>query len=311
MEQQQQREQGRRREPMPPEPIVTLASGEEAGWKPPGVELAAALLKAQREVKAAIKTGENKHHGYRYVPAEEIIIIAREALDSAELVIIPQASDWIDGQGEIMGGAAGHLRACFLVVHAPTAQGQVCTLDVAVCPTRAQRDGGWSRPLDKAEFATMTEILGYFFRGLFLIPRKNAPDVSGRKDGGETKGRGYGRGDEERPASPPPAQGGAQRPTRPALSVEGWVTQIGRADSVEALSGLYRAARAALARDPDELKIDDAAADVLVRRLEAAPREGLEELSRFSAQAQLRGPALARVREAAVAAARRRDGGAS
>lgn len=294
------------------EPLIAFGPATDEGWQAPGTELSRALLKAQRIVKAALKTGKNDHHGYRYVPAEEILLVAREAIDEAGITVIPLASDWIDGHGEIVGGAAGHLRARFCVIHADTAQAQICSMDVAVCPTRSSRDG-WSRPLDKAEFAAMTETLGYFFRGLLLIPRKDAQDVSSRRDGG-TRPR-YGRG-EETPQEQTNAQPRAEQPAargpaaRPPLSIDGWILQISRADAIDALAGLYSAARSALARHPEELRIDEAAADVLIRRLEAAPREALEEL-RLRGGFALRGPALDRLRQALQAARRSVEGSAS
>jgi hypothetical protein len=160
-------------------------------------ELAAALLLAQGEVEAALKLSFNNFHKYKYASAEDILAVGREALQKAGLVMIPITEDFspLDTIDDRMGGAVALVRARYRVLHKNGAFFDFTT-DVPVVPEKGKASG-WSRPADKAAFGSRTEALGYALRDLLLIPREDAPDVSGRETDGPRTGPG--------PAEQPPA----------------------------------------------------------------------------------------------------------
>lgn len=159
-------------------PVITVE-----GMTP---ELAVAIIKAQTEVRAALKTSTNSFHGYRYAGAEEVLIVGREALLNAGLAMIPGTEDFkpIDSgaRGDECGGACAIIRTSFKIVHSSGAF-IVFSTDVPVVAEKGNMQG-WRRPADKATFAARTEALGYALRDFLLIPRKDANDVSGRRDSG-------------------------------------------------------------------------------------------------------------------------------
>lgn len=149
-------------------------------------KLAMALLGAHRCVKSALKTSENKFHGYRYASAEEVIIVGREALNENDCFLLPVAEDFvtITPIDDKCGGAIALGKMKFVVTHAPSGAQHEFTTDVPVVAERG-KNSGWSRPADKAMFGARTEALGYAYRDLLSIPREDAPNVSGRADGGK------------------------------------------------------------------------------------------------------------------------------
>ncbi len=148
-------------------------------------KLAAALCAAQKEVKSALKTSENKFHGYRYASAEEVLIVGREALINNDCFLAPVSEDFvpITPIDDKCGGAIALGKMKFVVTHISGAQHEFTT-DVPVVAERG-KNSGWSRPADKAMFGARTEALGYAYRDLLSIPREDAPNVSGRADGGK------------------------------------------------------------------------------------------------------------------------------
>jgi hypothetical protein len=149
--------------------------------------LSAALCRAQVAVLAAQKTSTNDFHNYKYASAETIIVVGGDALNANGLTLsLTSASFEAFPDGATFGGAVGLLRSTFLLEHAHGAS-RVLTSDTPVCP-EAGKTSGWSRPLDKALFGARTEALGYALRDLLLIPREDAPNVSGRTDAAEGAG---------------------------------------------------------------------------------------------------------------------------
>jgi hypothetical protein len=146
--------------------------------------LATALVRAQQNVKAALKTSENSFHKYKYASAEEVLIVGREALNDNGLAMLPMAEDFTTIQpiDDKCGGAVALVKCKYVVVHESGATYEFST-DVPVVPERG-KSSGWSRPADKATFGARTEALGYALRDLLLIPRQDAADVSGRADKG-------------------------------------------------------------------------------------------------------------------------------
>lgn len=148
--------------------------------------LPAALLKAQREVQAALKGSKNNFHNYKYASAEEVLTVGRDALNDAGLSLYPQSETIVPlpcGTPAEQGGATGLLRVVYVLLHESGESREIET-HVPICPEQSSK-GGWARPLDKALFGARTESLGYVLRDLLLIPRVDAPDVSGRADRGE------------------------------------------------------------------------------------------------------------------------------
>ena len=251
--------------------------------------LAAALVKAQSEVKSALKTSENKFHGYKYASAEEVLIGGRDALNGNGLAMIPDREDFEprDIDAEKVGGAVAVVRCTYLVIHTSGASHRFST-DVPIVPERG-RSTGWSRPADKATFGARTEAIGYALRDLLLIPREDAPDVSGRGDGA--------------PRERAPAKPAAPQQAAPANFDE-------RIAAVNGASGL-KELQAALVRgrqgvDPAGVaRIEGAYATRIEQVLAKASPEQLDTIDSFITRANLKGDAAVSV-AAALEAARKR-----
>ncbi len=181
-------------------------------------KLAAALVKAQQNVKAALKTSENSFHKYKYASAEEVLIVGREALNENGLAMLPMAEDFTTIQpiDDKCGGAVALVKCKYVVVHESGASYEFST-DVPVVPERG-KSSGWSRPADKATFGARTEALGYALRDLLLIPRQDAQDVSGRADKGKA-----GPGTEEQ-------QRQRQDAARPKKSADQYIAEMQQLD---------------------------------------------------------------------------------
>ena len=147
--------------------------------------LAKALIEAQRIVKAAFKTKLHEHFKFMYVPADEVVIVGRSALNDVQCGLFPLSEDFetITPIDDKCGGAVAVVRCKWIVIHESGATYEFST-DVPVVPERG-RSSGWSRAADKACFGSRTEALGYAYRDLLSIPREDAPDVSG--SGGKGK----------------------------------------------------------------------------------------------------------------------------
>jgi hypothetical protein len=136
--------------------------------------LAAALVNAQNKMEAVAKDSTNKFHNYKYASSEDIIDASREVLSSNGLSFTVEAASYTALPGEVVWNGVAILGMTFVLEHTSGEQRRM-TADIPVCPEKG-------RPLDKALFAARTEGLGYGLRDLLLIPRKNAEDISGRKD---------------------------------------------------------------------------------------------------------------------------------
>ena len=154
--------------PQETKPVATTA---REGMDP---VLASALLQAQLRVRVALRTSTNTHHGYQYANSEEVITVGRDALGDASLAW--SVEERLEFLPKDCGGACALLHlACSVIATGNGATHTINTL-VPVVP-------GNGRPLDKAIFAARTEGISYALRDLLLIPRKDAPDASGRNDG--------------------------------------------------------------------------------------------------------------------------------
>jgi hypothetical protein len=143
----------------------------------PTPNLAAAIVKAQRSINNVEK--ESKHfQGYQYASSEAVIAEARKALNSAGLAVT--AAEWTFAPNTATVGdesgktPAGHINVTYSLIH-ESGEERVYHTTTAVIPERG-------RPLDKAQSTALSYSLGYFLRGLLLIPRGEADSVDARVD---------------------------------------------------------------------------------------------------------------------------------
>lgn len=139
--------------------------------------LAAAMVKAQASAQAVAKTSENKFHRYRYASAEALIEEGREALSGAGLALITLRWEVLPAATE---GASSRVHVHYLLLHT---SGESISLDAttSVLPEKG-------RPQDKAEATALTYNLGYFIRGLLLLPREEESIAVDQRD---DRDRGY------------------------------------------------------------------------------------------------------------------------
>ncbi len=249
-------------------------------------ELAAALVKAQAEVKSALKTSVNDFHKYKYASAEQVLLVGRDALNENGLAMIPEREDFEPRDlDDKHGGAVAVVRCSYIVVHITGACFRFST-DVPVCPERG-RQSGWSRPADKATFGARTEALGYALRDLLLIPREDAPDVSGRQDGGARR-------------EAPKAQAAPTVSVTPDVAV----AAVGGAQSLKDLQQALVMGRRGLGPE-DVARVELAYAKALEAKLATMSPEQVELVASYVARANLKGTA-ATLATAALEAARQR-----
>lgn len=117
-----------------------------------------ALVQAQQSAQAVHKSSVNAFHHYKYSSAEAIIAEAREALSSAGLALL--TTGWTPYAVGDSPGISVH----YLLVHVSGESIQFSPCITAVVPDKG-------RPLDKAQATALTYSLGYFLRGLLLLPR--------------------------------------------------------------------------------------------------------------------------------------------
>lgn len=119
----------------------------------PKIALFTALIAAQKAASAVEKGSKNTFHKYAYASAESIICEAREALSECGLAVI--TTDWLVRDER--------MHVVYLLVHG-SGESMEFRTSTAVIPDKG-------RPLDKAEATALTYNLGYFLRGLLLLPR--------------------------------------------------------------------------------------------------------------------------------------------
>lgn len=117
--------------------------------------IATALVAAQTKAQAVAKDAENNFHRYKYASAEAIIAEARTSLSSAGLAVIPMG--WELSQDRLT------IEVKYRLFHT---SGEY--LDMVTHTAVVVEKG---RPQDKAEATALTYNLGYFLRGLLLLPR--------------------------------------------------------------------------------------------------------------------------------------------
>lgn len=147
----------------------------------PTAALFSALAKAVAASTPVSKGAENTFSRYKYASAESIIEEARGRLAAEGIAVLPKR--WrivpLPG-GPVSGGGKASMHfadveVTYLVTHR---DGGMMECEAS---TPAVLDNG--RPQDKAVATALTYSLGYFLRGLLLLPRVDAEhDVDQRDD---------------------------------------------------------------------------------------------------------------------------------
>lgn len=128
------------------------------------VKLQDALIRAQKTAKEVAKSSENSYHRYAYASAESIIAEARDALGQHGLAV---TASWtvVDGRVNVQ----------YILMHEDGARESF----FATTPIVPEK----GRPVDKAEATALTYNMGYFLRGLLLLPRvEKGAEVDARDD---------------------------------------------------------------------------------------------------------------------------------
>jgi hypothetical protein len=128
--------------------------------------LYAALLQAQRFVSGVEKDSENAFQKYKYASTEDMLQEARECLLKAGLTCF--CEHWYILDGNVV--------SMMTLVHAESGESKSTTIAMPLVEEKG-------RPRDKAVTTALTYSLGYFMRGLLLIPRvEKGTDVDNRDD---------------------------------------------------------------------------------------------------------------------------------
>lgn len=128
------------------------------------INLFKALIKAQSIAGSVEKTSKNDFHKYRYASAEAIIVEARAALVEAGLALV--CVGWWHKEDRLL--------VEYELLHE---SGETKSFN---CSSPIVVEKG--RPQDKAEAAALTYNLGYFLRGLLLLPRVDERDEVDQRD---------------------------------------------------------------------------------------------------------------------------------
>ncbi len=134
-------------------------------------EVLEALVKAQAQVRAVGKDGNNQHHRYRYTSAEALIDAATAWMAAAGMALVQ--CGWRSVPPELTG-MPDRLEVTYVV----TAGGALWVMPVVSTPILPEK----GRPWDKAEATALTYNLGYTLRGLLKIPRVDTDDDVDQRD---------------------------------------------------------------------------------------------------------------------------------
>ena len=185
-----------------PRQVVESGRGQEVALpaaQPGCPKLSAALAAARDRCGRAAKDGYNDFHKYKYASADEVINIAKAALDATGLAIIPK-SQKLRILGD--GNAAVHVldRLLFL----SHSSGEFVPIEIEGWPVIPER----GRPLDKAMAVALTCSLAYWLRDLLQMPRGDEADMNTRDDRDKDPPRAQPKAE---PSQPDP------KPARPML----------------------------------------------------------------------------------------------
>ncbi len=176
----------------------------------------AALVKAQRAAPDSLgKIDRNTFANFDYVSADRLVIAGRAALLEGGLVLLPMTTQLAPPVGQ----AVATLRAIYRLAHE---SGQWLEL-VYETPVMT----GKGKPEDKGTFGSMTENLGYAYRGVLGIGRLDkdeVTDVSGRDDSDYTP-------------APPPSQT-KQQPSGAQQLADEYAGAIASATTIQQLQAV-------------------------------------------------------------------------
>lgn len=220
--------------------------------------LAAAMIEAQQIVDVAFKTKKHEHFNFMYVPADQVAVVGREALNKVGCGLFPETEDFetITPIDDKCGGAVAVLRCKWKVIHKSGAEYKFST-DVPVVPERG-RNSGWSRDAAKACFGSRTEALGYAYRDLLSIPREDAPDVSG--SGGRGK---PGPGTEQEQRQRQDAQ------QNPKKSIDQYLAELRSAEKFGAVIKIYQLAKRDVVTPSELASLDGLFAEKFVLKIQS------------------------------------------
>lgn len=136
--------------------------------------IAAALVKAQRGVKAVGKDGWNDHAKYRYASMDSLSEEARRALTDAGLALSVVGAEPIEVRGE------RRLSVTAILCHEDGSTWLLPGYSIPVIITVSK--AGHVAPADKAEAAAMTYARGYLALCLLQIAREDENAVDQRRD---------------------------------------------------------------------------------------------------------------------------------
>lgn len=175
---------------------------------PPAI--AAALVAAQRAAQPLEKTGENKHHHYRYTTVDYAVEAGRDVLLKAGLVLLQagwrvglrERHVWIAGSDVAPGTNAVVTESWISITYVLLHEGGAAMsweAETAIYPEKG-------RPQDKAEAAALSLSLTYTIRGLLMLPRvaEGALDPQARDDRGYVPGVQAPPPPRAAPPAPPP-----------------------------------------------------------------------------------------------------------
>ncbi len=132
-----------------------------------------ALMEAQRQAHFVEKAGKNSFHGYKYAKAEDMMAEGRGVLLSFGL--LAQCVGW-EILPPIADGHPERVKVKYELRHPASKEVRAYSTETSAVPEKG-------RPWDKAEAAALTYSLGYFIRGLLMLPRvEEGADVDQRHD---------------------------------------------------------------------------------------------------------------------------------
>jgi len=132
-------------------------------------KLSAALLGAQKEIKAVGKDATNSFHRYSYVSGDGMVEAARDALHKHGLTVTGSKENGLDLMTDPPLASIG-----YVLRHE---SGEQCEFHY-IMPVIQEK----GRPLDKALLGARTTCLSYFLRDLLLIPRVDEDEIERRND---------------------------------------------------------------------------------------------------------------------------------
>lgn len=187
-------------------PVAPMPAPEPPAPSVACPHLSAALAAARDKCQTAVKDKRNEYHKFNYASADEIITVAKAALEGSGLGIIPQLQELTTA-----GTGNATIYALNRTIFLSHSSGEFVPLHVHGWPVVPDK----GRPLDKAFAVALTSSLAYLLRDLLQMPRGDESDMNTRDDRGKEAPRPESR------QEPKPAQQQAPKPNGPALPKTG------------------------------------------------------------------------------------------